>query len=187
MATFFQRRQIYDKPLFLKKVYEWILFSDVGIWMAQIFWQPCICTYFRMKGYINSNDSIWISQLSVKTSIWMGCFLKVRYMIGVSFKILARTPVPTLPPPPPPESPPPRDLGVYIYIYFCTDMYIQIDIREKYGKSFCCWCWFIILKIVDFWVDNNVHCIRSYHFYHFFLGINNLRWSRPAGKVAMVG
>ena len=47
-------------------VYEWPKFSDTNVY-AHI---------FRMKGYINSKDSIWISQLSVKSSIWMGCFFK---------------------------------------------------------------------------------------------------------------
>ena len=43
-------------------------------------------------------------------------------MIGVSFKILARTPVPTLPPSYPPRvPPPPRDLvGLYIFTFALT-------------------------------------------------------------------
>ena len=73
-----------------------------GIGMAFIFWNPCISTYFSLrypsrlcfhiyikqvfswwtflqitediKGYLNSKNSIWIGQLSVKSCIWIGLF-----------------------------------------------------------------------------------------------------------------
>ena len=39
---------------FKMKVYEWLYF---GIWMAQIFWHPCFCTYFSLTLVLNFTSS----------------------------------------------------------------------------------------------------------------------------------
>ena len=39
-------------------------------------------------------------------------------------------------------------------IYFCTNVRIWIDLGEKMAQNLG--CWFIILKIVDLKVDNNI-------------------------------
>ena len=87
-----QRRQVhvYDKPPFFKKkkVYKWPKFSDTHIY-AHI---------FRMKGHVNSNQSILIFHfLLIQVYEW-DVFSMARYIVVVSFKILARTPIPKLPP-----------------------------------------------------------------------------------------
>ena len=51
-------------------------------------------------------------------------FSKARYMIGVGFKILGRTPVPKLPPSNPP---PPRDINSIIYRYNWVDSKVNIN------------------------------------------------------------
>ena len=55
---------------------------------------------------------------------WAGFFFsKARYMIGVGFKILTRTPVPKLSPPPP---------GKYIILTSCNQLYQLIGLITRY-------------------------------------------------------
>ena len=60
-------------------------------------WYICLTT--SNKWVLKSKGSIWMDQHFRRSSIWMGLFFsKARNMNGVGFEILARTPVPQLPP-----------------------------------------------------------------------------------------
>ena len=127
-------------PLFSTKSIWMAWFFWIPMWKAPFFWHSGICTYFFAQRFFEaasplgstwidcdicvitskiwvqkkSKDSIWIGQHFGWSSIWMGPFFsKARYMNGVGFEILARTPVPKLPllpAPPPPHPPPPTPL-----------------------------------------------------------------------------
>ena len=124
-SPLFQRCQVYDWPPFFNKKYMYMngpIFLNSYVkgpifltsWYMHIFfvqrlfeaayplgniWIDCdICVITSKNGYKKSKGSIWIGQHFGWLSIWIGSvFSKARYMKGVGFEILARTPVPKLP------------------------------------------------------------------------------------------
>ena len=114
-------------------VYEWPKFSDTHV-----------CAHiFRMKGYIDSNDSIWIGQLSVKSCIWMGCccfFLqKPGIWLGLVSKYWLTHPYQNyheLSPPPPPPPPPSLYWVPGIIKLWCLTLYLEQNIRiDRIGEK----------------------------------------------------
>ena len=79
-------------------------------------------------------------------------FLKARYMNGVGFEILARTPVPKLPPSPPPPSP--EGEGRHID-YDVNPINVNIDIGISSGVKLSC---FHSISLIDYiiWI-----CLRG--------------------------
>ena len=82
-----------------------------------------------MKVYIFSKDSIWIYEYA--NFLWnqkfeRAVFSKTEYMIGVGFKILARTPVPKLPASYPH---PPRGLGTMCGVVNQFGLWFLSDFR----------------------------------------------------------
>ena len=120
----FQSFQVYHWPCFFNKKY-----MNDPIFLDSLFWYPSIYTYFFPQIFFETACSLgsqwidcdiclttsnkWVQKVKGQhfwwSSKWMAPFFsKARYMNGVGFEILARTPVPQLPPsypPPPPPTP----------------------------------------------------------------------------------
>ena len=129
----FQRCQVYDWPPFFNKKYmNGPIFLDscvkgpifttswyMHIFYTQRFFKAALSSWYYMNWliFVYQTSNEWVQkvkgQYMNRSTFWTikymdgSVFSKARYMNGVSFKTLARTPVPKLPlsypPPPPPE------------------------------------------------------------------------------------
>ena len=132
----FQRCQVYDWPLFSAKSIWLAPFFWISIWKAPLFWcipvhahifhlesfRSYLFSWYSMNrllyfgylptinGYKNQRAGYeWVNISDDLVYEWV-CFFKVQVYDGEGFEILARTPVPQLPPSYSP-SPPPTPWG----------------------------------------------------------------------------
>ena len=178
IGPLFSTKNYMNDPIFLDSYMKGPIFSDILVY-AHMFrlevFRGCLFSWYYMNwlwylsnnqqknGYKISKGSIWIGQHFGWSSIWMGPFFsKARYMNGVGFEILARTPVPKLalsytpprPPPRPPPPPTPARLGLHCparstftlyvllfnyfiyFVFFLLPESAQMSLITKYSQRF---------------------------------------------------
>ena len=124
LAPFFQQK-VYAWPDFSGFLCERPHFSDILVYARICFEAACSlgiqwidCDIFLTtsnKWVQKPKGSIWIGQHFGWSSIWWVRFFNARYMNGVGFEILARTPVPQLPQVTAPPTPPPPNTHTHTH------------------------------------------------------------------------